>query len=203
MKATKDFIIHIPQPYSETIKTEIGVEIYADKRFSADRLSNRVGTVIAAPINGEFEIKKGYQVLIDPTILYEQSYKATCGRQESVFLVDKQKSWYKIDPSMIVLFQENESINWKGFQNNAIYELIKEPNPQDEPLENSFLYIPETLLPKYKQDRAVLLYGNDEILKEVAPGQEVVVKPEMAIEYWIDGKTYKWFRNEDVVAVVN
>lgn len=203
MKGTKDFIIHIPQPFSNIIKTESGVEIFADKRFSADRLSNRIGTVISTPINGEFEIKEGFKVLVDPTILFEQIYKGTSGAQQSIFLVDKQKSWYKIEPSMIVLYQKNESVNWKGFQNNAIYELVEEANPEEQPKESLFIYIPETFTSKFKQDRAILKYGNDEILKEVAPGQEVIVKPEMAIEYWIDGKTYKWFRNEDVVAVVN
>lgn len=203
MKAIKDFIVHLPLPYSDTIKTENGVELYADKRFSADRLSNRVATVVETPLNGDYVIKKGFQVLVDPTIVFEQNYKLAGGKQKSIFLVDEKKSLYKVDPSLIVLYKENESNEWKGFQQNALYELVKETKPVEQPMESAFIFIPEAFTPKYKQDRAVLKYGNEELLEQISNGDEVIVKPDMGIEYWIDGKTYKWFRNSDVVAKVN
>ncbi len=203
MKAIKDFIIHLPVPYSDKFKTESGIEIYADKRFSADRLSNREATIVEVPLHGDFELKPGYKVMVDPTILYEQVYKLTGGTQKSVFLVDEKKSLYKVDPSLIVLFKESDETEWKGFQQNAIYELVEETKPADAPLESAFIFIPESTLPKYKQDRARLKYPNEELLEEIAVGDEVIVKPDMAVEYWIDGKTYKWFRNSDVIAKVN
>ena len=203
MKGVKDFIIHLPLPYSETITTENGVQLYADKRFSAARLSNRVATVVETPLHGDFVIKKGYQVLVDPTIVFEQHYKLTGGTQKSVFLVDEKKSLYKVDPSLIVLYKENDVSEWKGFQQNALYELVKETKPADEPMENAFIYVPEAYSNKYKQNRAIVKYGNDELLEEVKAGDEVIVKEDMGIEYWIDGKTYKWFRNCDVVAKIN
>lgn len=202
MQGTKDFIIQIINPFNESFLTASGMELFADKRFSAEKLANRIGIVIATPLHLDCEINEGDQVMIDPTILYEQIYKLTSGVQESIFLVDKDKCYYKIDPSMVVLYKKNESTNWKGFQENAIYEQV-EIEKFEEPLESAFIFIPEVNSEKFKRDRAVLRFANESILEEVSVGQEVIVSDGMGIPFYIDGKTYLWYRNQDVMAVVN
>lgn len=202
MKGIKDFIIQIQKPYSETIKTEGGLEIYGDKRFSADKLTNRIGVIISSPVFHETEIQPGYEVLVDPTILYEQVYHLTGGRQDSIFLVDKEKSYYKVDPALIVLFRVSENSEWKGYLENGIYEKVIDHTPQEK-LKSDIIFIPESSTPKYKMGMAVLKYGNESILESIQPGQEVYVLDDFGIEYFIDGKTYLWYRNSDVLAAVN
>lgn len=202
MKGVKDFIIQIEQPFSETIKTEGGLEIFGDKRWSAEKMANRIGIVISAPICHNTVIKEGYQVLVDPTILYEQVYHLTGGRQDSVFLVDKTKMYYKVDPNMVVLYRENSESEWKGYHENAIYEAIADETAE-EPLENLFIYIPKTIQTKFKKNRVTLKFGNETILNQIAVGQELIVKEQMGIDFYINGKTYLWYRNSDVIAAVN
>ncbi len=202
MKALKEFIIQIEKPFSDTIETKGGLKIYGDKRFSAERLSNRIGKVISTPIETETNIQVGFEVLIDPTILFEQVYHLTGGRQDSVFLVDKKKMYYKVDPRLVVLFRENNRAEWKGYLNNAIYQSVVD-DKAPLPLESAFIHIVENNLTQHKPNRAKLLYGNETILKEVNVGQELIVKEEMGIPFYIDGETCLWYRNEDVIAAVN
>lgn len=201
MQGIKDFIIHLPQAYNEHIETQSGVKIYADKRFSPERLSNREATIVSKPAIGTFDLEPGFKVLVDPTIVFEQHYKLTHGAQQSIFLVDAKKSLYKIDPSMIVCYRQDEGESWQGFQENGLYELVEAKKPETPALESSFLYIPPSVAGKEK-NRAKLLYGNKELLEDVSVGQEVIVNSEMGIDYWINGINYKWFRNKDVIAVV-
>ena len=72
----------------------------------AKRLANRIGIVKATPYLFEGVIKEDYQVLIDPTILYEQIFRDV--KQESIHLVDRDKMLFKISPNLIVLYRENE-----------------------------------------------------------------------------------------------
>lgn len=202
MKALNEFIIHIAQPYSETIKTKGGLEIYGDKRWSPERMANRIGKVIALPVNHNTEIQEGYEVLIDPTVLYEQIYHLTHGRQDSVFLVDKEKNYYKVEPKMIVLYRENEQSAWKAYLENGIYEQVVN-DEAEMPLESAFIHITPSNMKQYKENRASLKYGNESILQQVAVGQELVVKGDMGIPFFMDGETYLWYRNTDVIAAVN
>ena len=122
MKGLHDYIIEIKEPFKDSFKTKGGLELYANKDFSAERLSNRIGTVKATPYLFEGVIQEGYEVLIDPSILYEQIYRDV--KQESIHLLDSEKMLFKIDPKLIVLYRENEQQEWKGFLNNLLVSPI-------------------------------------------------------------------------------
>ena len=138
MRGYNDFIIKVDYAYAKTFKTESGLELYADARFSQERLSNRMATITETPINLEdCEIEKGYQVLIDPSIFYQNTYEAN-GTQETPFTIDKNKGLYKINPSMIVCFRATENDQWKGYNESLLVEpqVINNDN-----LKSSFIII--------------------------------------------------------------
>ncbi len=198
MKGINDFIIQIKEPFKEKFKTESGIEFYGDKRWMPQQLSNRIGIVVNVPFAFETEIKPGHEVLVDPTILYEQDYHLTGGAQESIFLVDKAEMLFKIKPNLIVLHRENNSVPWKGHLNNGLFEQVE--SAKTEPV-SSFLIIPENVQKEFEQGKARVAIVNDELKAE--PGQVVFVKEEHGIEFFLDGKSYWWYRNEDVLAVIN
>ncbi|MGH2666051.1 hypothetical protein [Flavobacterium sp.] len=198
MKGINDFIIQIKEPFKEKFKTESGVEFYGDKRWMPQQLSNRIGIVVNVPFAFKTEIKPGHEVLVDPTILYEQDYHLTGGAQESIFLVDKAEMLFKIKPNLIVLHRENNSAPWKGHLNNGLFEQVEAA--KTEPV-SSFLIIQESVQKEFEHGKARVAIVNDELKAE--PGQVVFVKEEHGIEFFLDGKSYWWYRNEDVLAAIN
>lgn len=200
MKSITDFIIHIDKPFNETFTTEQGMKLYGDKRWLADKMANRIAKVISVPLGSETPIKVGYEVLVDPSILYEQIYNLTHGVQESIFLVDKKKMWYKIQPNLVVLYRENENATWKGHLQNAVFERV-EVKQIEAKTESSLIILPESnKVKQYEKSRARLVFGNDDL--EVLPGQEVMVKDDYGLPFQLESKHYLWFRNEDIIAVV-
>lgn len=198
MKGIKDFIIQLDKPYSETIKTESGLELYGDKRWSPERMSNRIGIVQETPFNHKTPIQIGYEVLIDPTILYEQMYHLTHGVQQSIFLLDRNKSLYKIEPNMIVLYRENKDSEWKGYLENGLYEI-----PKKEKIEHKTIHgiiIPKTAQKQQENTIAYLVFGNEELGLE--KGVKVLVDDCGGIEFYLEGKSYWWFRNRDLIALI-
>ena len=49
MRGYNDFIIKVDFVYNKTFKTESGLELHADSRFSQDRLANRIAVVEEIP----------------------------------------------------------------------------------------------------------------------------------------------------------
>lgn len=189
MRGIHEFIIEIKVTYNKTFKTESGLELYANKDFSADRLSNRVGKVISTPLLLESEIKEGFEVMIDPTVLYEQCYLGA--KQESIFLVDREKMWFRIEPRLIILYRENKLSKWKGFLENLLVEPIKKP----EPKRNIIFTIEE--VEKYEKGKAKIVYPNVNI--EVETNDKVAIDPSGGVPFWINGKEFWWVRNVDVL----
>ena len=72
MKGTKNFIIKLENPYSDTFKTKGGLELYGNVDFTTEEQSNRIAKVIGVPSLFETEIKDGYEVLIDATPIYRR-----------------------------------------------------------------------------------------------------------------------------------
>ena len=177
-----NFIVELKTDFHDTFKTESGLELYANKDMSAERLSNRIAKVINTPAFHETEIEIGYQLMIDPSILYEQIYRET--KQESIHLVDKEKGWYKLDPKEIVLFRKDDSEEWKGYLENSLVEPIPE---EAEELKSTLIQ----LLPKkktFKKGRAKALYMNDGI--DVSKGDKLIIADHGGIPFWIEGKEF-------------
>lgn len=202
MKSLHHFIVCIPEPYQDHLVTEKGVKIFIDRRWTKDKSVTRVGTVVSMPINFNTQIKEGFQVAVDPTILYEQTFHLTHGNQDSVFLVDKTKRYYKISPSMIVLFRENENVEWKGNMNNSLFQLVKSEEKEEEKLTSSFIIIPDNAKPKFEKNIAQLVYGNDDLLSEMEQTDKAYVNEQYGITFPLDGKEYVWYKNEDVLGVI-
>lgn len=198
MKGLHDFIIELKKPLNDTFKTESGAEFYANKDFSVDRLSNRVAKVVSVPLFLESEIKDGYEVMIEPTILHKQIFQGV--KQDYTSYVDRSKMHFRVTPNMIVLYRKDANTEWRGFGKNVLVEPIKQETAQ---VKSSVLIIPETVNEtKYKKERVKLIYANTTIEERGAKqGDEVIIDPLGGIKFWIDGKEFWWLMNNHVWAV--
>lgn len=198
MKALHEYIIELKNPLNDTFKTESGVELYAHKEFSVDRLSNRIAKVVSTPLLHNTPIEVGYEVMIEPTILYKQIFQKE--KQGYTNLIDRDQMHFNVTPNMIVLYRKDENDTWKGYLKNVMLEPIEET---EKPIKSNFLYIPESNQKKYKKERAKVLYGN-QILEEQGAknGDEVIINPMGGVNFWMDGKEYWWVRNTEVLGVV-
>jgi co-chaperonin GroES (HSP10) len=201
MRGYTDFIIKVDFVYAKTFKTESGLELHADSRFSQDRLSNRIATVIEVPLVLENEtlIKKGFQVMFDPTIFYQNEYVAT-GVQETPFTIDKNKGLYKLKNEMIVLYRENENSKWKANSENVLVQFQKEEVQE----KTSGLIVLEAKAITKSKDRATVLYAT-ELLKEqgIQDNDLVAVEQGYGVPFWIEGVEYNWINNRHVLAKLN
>lgn len=197
MTGLHDFIIELKTPLNDTFKTENGVELFAHPEFSVDRLSNRIAKVISTPIFHETKIQPGYEVMIEPTILYKQIYRNVT--QGYTSLLDKENMLFKVTPNMIILYRENENDTWTGHLKNLLVKPIEDNIDQPG---SSLIIIPESTIKKYKRERATLLYLNDE-LKEMGAkqGDEVFIDPLGGVKFWIDGVEHWWIRNIDTLGI--
>jgi co-chaperonin GroES (HSP10) len=194
MKGISHYILEVENAFKDTI--EVGkVELYIDKKISRDRSANRFGKIINTPCFSEDTLlKKGCEVIFDATILYRQLYKE--GTQESIHLVDKAKSWYKIEPNMIVLYRENSEAEWKGYKDNLMVSFITE-----KPKETSGLIL-VTPTETTVKGKAIVKYRNAFLEEEgVENGQEVFINPSCGIPFFFKNETLYWVRSKDILAV--
>lgn len=198
MKGIHDYIVEIKEPFKDTFKTEGGLELYANKDFSAERLSNRIGIIKATPHLFKGIIKEGYQVLIDPTILYEQIYRGV--KQESIHLLDREKMLFKIEPKLIILFRENENEEWKGFLNNLLAEPIIKNTKE---ITSEYIFTVE-VKEEFIKGKAIVKYCNEEV-KElgISKNDTIAINPFGGLSFWLNGKEYWWLRTNDVLAKYN
>jgi len=197
MKGFKDFIIKLDNPLNETFKTESGIEMYAHKDFSVDRLSNRVATVKATPMFVDTPIQVGYEVMIEPTILYKQIYRGV--KQNYTSLIDPADNLFKVTPNMIILYRETENDTWKGHLQNLMVERIEEV----QKVIKTSLLLPENAKPKYKKGLAKVLYVNQELNETgIENGDEIFIVATGGVSFWLEGKHYWWLRSRDVYGAV-
>jgi co-chaperonin GroES (HSP10) len=196
MKGINDYIIEIKNPFKETITTKGGLELYANKDFSADKLSNRIGIVKETPFsiqNSEIEID--FEVLIDPTILYEQIYRGI--KQESIHLLDRDKMLFKIEPKLIVLYRKDKDSEWIGFLENCLCEPILKEKKEI----TKGLILLEDEKDEFLKDRVIVKYINQG-LKDlgIEVGDTVAINKQGGIVFWLDGIEYWWLRVSDIIA---
>jgi co-chaperonin GroES (HSP10) len=195
MQGINHFILEVIEPFKETIQFGES-EFFVNTKMSRDRSSNRLGTIVNIPAAGEETVlKKGFQVIFDATILYRQLYKE--GTQESVHLVDAEKSWYKIEPEMIVLFRENENQEWQGYKDNLMVSFVTEKTK-----EVSFGLVLTPLKETLSKGKAIVKYRNAFLKEEgVKNGQEVFINPSCGVPFFFKEETLYWIRSKDVLAV--
>lgn len=201
MRGYRDFIIKVDFVYNKTFKTESGLELHADSRFSQDRLSNRIAVVEEVPLNIEntTPIKKGYQVMIDPSIYYGINTIVT-GQQLSPFVIDLHKGLYRISNEMVVLYRENENDDWKAY-NESLLIKFKKVELEEKKVG---LIIMETKKTSVSKDRATVKFSN-ELIKEdgINNGDSIIVQEGLGVPFWIDGIEYNWINNRHVLAKLN
>lgn len=192
MKAYKDFIVHIPQRFNDTFKTENGVEIYADRQFSPKLVANTIITVVETPMNYEGPIAKGDTLFIDPTVVFSQLYQNT-GEQESQYLIDREKKLYKVDPSLLIAYRKREE-SWVGFGNNVLVERLKEVAEG-----SAFLYAPGATV-KPSEDRGEVRVTNPD--SSVKEGDVILFDPSFAVDIKMGNESLVWLREKDCLALV-
>jgi len=194
MKGTKDFIIQV-KPYSETFKTESGVELYGNVDFTAERLSNRVAKVIGTPGLFESDIKEGYEVLIDASMLYRQIYNGTKQWYQNV--VDEDKEIFHLDKELIVCYRKNADSDWIGFLENSLVQPLME-----ETKINTTLILPANVSQKKFTGKVTMTYSNTELNElGVVNGDTLHINKLGGIKYWLNGEEYHWVRNKDIYAI--
>jgi hypothetical protein len=194
MQAIHHFIIEVKDPFKD--KIEIGkIELFVDKKISRDRSANRFGKIISCPIIADScELKEGFEIIFDATVLYRQVYKE--GVQESIHLMDKANSLYKIEPDMIVLFRENKESEWKGYKDNLMVEFLTEVPKLRR---GGLIDMPEG---KTVKGKAMVKYRNEELEnQEIENGQVVFIRPDAGIPFFFKNETLYWIRTKDVLAV--
>lgn len=200
MKGYNDFIIKVTHVFNQTFKTENGVELHADSRFSQDRLSNRIAIVEEVPlhIKNTTPIKKGFQVMIDPTVYYGGEYLVT-GKQISPFAIDVNKGLYKIKNEMIVLYRENENAEWKANAENLLIRFKKE-EAAEKKLGSIII---EPAKPFFSKTYANILYSNELMQEEgINNGDFVFIQEGFGVPFWIEGIEYNWINNRHVLAKI-
>jgi co-chaperonin GroES (HSP10) len=200
MKGIKDYIIHIQQRFTDTYKTEGGLELYGDHRWSAKEMANTIVDVIETPFFGKSPIKKGYQVFIDSTVVFNQTYQKT-GDAESPFLVDKEKGWFKVSNDLIIAYRENKDSEWIAFGDNNLLSRIKniEEAPKKIP---SLIITPDSNKPKYKKGLCTVFIASTNIQKLDVEKDMVVHMEELtAVDVTLDGKKYVWVKDRHVIGI--
>lgn len=191
-----DFIIKVDKEFNDTFKTESGLELHADKRFSQDKLATRIAYVAEVPKFYSGPIKAGMQVFIDHTIFLRETYQAH-GTVENIYTIDAQKGLYKIPDCLIYMFRENESASWQGNNQNLFVEEVTEETPEEKI--GSIILAPSKPVRKGVHK---VVYDNN-LLNEmgVKKGQKVIVDQKLRMPISIDGKQYYQLTNNDVLAV--
>lgn len=195
-RAMRHFIVKSEQEFKEKYVTEGGIELFADNKFSSDRLANKVVTILQLPVAVEaLGIKVGYELMIDPTIYYRQNYEGI-GRQENAYMLDRRNGIFKVEPKMIVLYRENAEAEWKGAGDNLVVEVVK---TQEEEKAGSLI----VSLGKVTE-KTYVKYSNTEMQsQDVNAGDEVKIAKGLEVPFWIENKEYFWVESKDVLAKLN
>lgn len=188
-----NFIIQTKNEYNETFKTESGLELYADKDFSQDRLVNRFAVVKALPTVLETKIQVGDEVMVDPTVFYRQKYEKT-GLGDNHYIVDEEHRLYQIPSSLIIAYKRNGK--WNGNEQNLLIKVIK----KDTQEKKGDLYIGEEK-DKDKLIEAKLFIGNEFTEDEGITKDDTLVLSSRGIPFYIDGAEYDMVRNKEILAV--
>lgn len=194
MKGIKDFVVHIPKRYNDTYKTEGGLELHADIRWSPRELANTIVTVTEPPLNYSGDIKKGTQVFLDTTAILDHEFNNVT--QKAKYCIDHDKDLYKIDPSLIIAYKNNN--DWIGFKDNVIVEKIYTDNKK---IKSSLIFIPEGNNKKQVKGIAKLVVGNSYLknFEGVDSNENVFINDDLEIDIIFKGKNMLWLKNRDIV----
>ncbi|MDM1494998.1 co-chaperone GroES [Myroides odoratimimus] len=194
MQSIKDFIIYSEVDLRDTFKTESGLELFADKRFSQKLLANREVIVQSIPLDYTGENITGWQAFIDPTIYFRNNYNHGKGDNLEI---PGEKGCYKVQPNMIIAVRKDSNSEWIGFENNLVVEPIVEKFQENEP-QGLILGVPKT---RTKDGYCKVIITNNR-LDDILEGDTVLFNHEYGVDVYLDSKKYLWIRVKDCLAKV-
>lgn len=192
MKGLNEFIVEIGKAFKNTI-THGSLELYTDYRTKQHEQSNRRGKIVGLPMHKDTIVKEGAEVIIDPTVLFKQTYRGKT--QKSQFLVNEEKGWYRVTPDMIILYK-NPGEQWMGHRMNLFVTPLK--NEVKKTDSGIFLPTPKNDTEGY----ATVAFGNKELeeVEGVVPGDIIFYPKDRKWEFEMEGEKYLYLRNIDVLA---
>lgn len=193
MRGVHDFIIKIDREFNDTLETESGVVLYADKSFSQDKLANRIATVVETPLTYSGEIQKGFELFIDHSLFLRETYKH--GTVENIYTIDAEKGLYKIPEDLIYMYKVNGG-EWIGYNDNLMVGEEKENTEEEK--------IGSIIVATKKQKRVInrVIVANDSLSDlGVSIGDSVLVDEKMKMPVPYNGKTCYLLTNKYIFAV--
>lgn len=193
MRAYKDFIVNIPEKFSETFTTESGLELYGSKEFSKKRMANSIVTVHQVPFENGTDIGIGDELFLDPSLFMEQIYSKG-GEQENIYLMDKKKALFKVPTQLIIAYKKKEG-QWIMFGDNALLERIREDGPGES---ESIIYTPSNQ--KEKQGTARLFLDIPEL--ELKKGDTIYIDETYVNDIWLGQKPVMWLKQRHLLGLM-
>lgn len=195
MRHTYNYVIKISHEYNETFKTESGLELYGDKRFSQKRLANQYATIVGQPLLYEGDLLEvGTKVFIDPVFFHSISQDDSI--QYTVNSIDRDKGLYSIEPQNIIMYEDGS--DWKGYLMNWVG---KNKIENKEKTQGSIVIETKT---KKRTDYFEVVYPNKFLSSnKVNTGDVIFVKDQYFVPFWIEGVEYHWVKDRHTLAKVD
>ncbi|WP_062057416.1 hypothetical protein [Aquimarina longa] len=205
MRGIHEFIIEVKEPLVH--KQKLGnTEIYIDPFFDQTRHTNRIGKVISSPIALDTDIDVGDEVLIVHTVLMSQIYRGQ--RADSIYLLDKERGYYRLENSLIIMYRKNHKSIWKCNDINVMVTPIK--------AKKSDYKIGDLILPDnfyntkiecnthgYLKQYGIVTFLNKDIEKQgVNIGDTIFFTAYSDYEFRVDGQILYCMDNRDILAVI-
>jgi len=188
----RDFIVHVPEKFSETFTTESGVKLYGSKSFSKKRMANNIVEVIQVPLNNKTDVIVGDMVFVDPTLFMEQTYSKG-GEQENIYLMNKKKGLFRLPESLIICHKPKVG-EWVPFGKNVLLERIEE---DVEEIKSTLILAPSK--PKNVKGIAKSIMEVPEL--GIEQGDEVYIMELHVNDIWFGNKPVIWLRHRDLLGV--
>lgn len=191
MKGINEFIIEIGKAFHNTLEHG-SLKLYTDHKTKQQEQSNRKGKVISIPAKGECSIEVQADVIIDPTVLFEQVYGGKV--QESQFLVNKAKGWYRVSPEMVLLYKNPNKENYLAHKNNLFVTPVK-----DDVTKIGSIYIPKPV--NDQESIARVEISNEEMINEedIHSGDHIYYNTKAEWKFNIEGKEFILIKNFHVL----
>ena len=192
MTGIHEFIVEIGDAFHNTL--EYGsLKLYTDHRTQQQEQSNRKGKIISTPLKVETDIQEGAEVIIDPTVLFEQYYHGKA--QESRYLVDKEKGWYRVTPDMVLTYKNPDATDVLGNKENLLVQPIDDTV---EKIGSIFLAKPKN----QQESVAVVLITNKEMQEEgVTEGVHIYYNKKANWKFNFEGQDCVLLKNFHVLGI--
>lgn len=194
MKSVHDYIIEINEKFKDYITLNSGDKLFVDKRFTFHRNANVLHKIKETPIVNSLNIEKGTDVVIDPIIMHDfldqDGTKTTSGNQisetKNLFIVTQRNIYFIKDNKTQTFFSPNDYILAKKIET----ELLK----------SSFLFIPETTIKTYEQNK-VMLHSNSLTNNNLTKGSVATTDISLGAPFYINEEEFLLFREKHFFAI--